>query len=280
MKRIIFGESIQGFSHKLSNTECQDSYKKVEFDDGTFIMAIADGHGSKACPFSKSGSSIAVNVFCKVLGDLHDCYTEKLESLLTFLNREGDTKVALAVDSEWKRRVLQSHKNNRREVPLTSEGLKDKQRIYKLYGSTLVGIMVTPIFYFAFQLGDGDISFVDDNGFEKVLQAEKILGTETYSLSKIGSWKDAISLSRRRKEDTKKPYVFIVTTDGFANSYENEDEFGKTCVEYFEMLKQHGADAVICNLRNWLMETSEKGCGDDITILVAYFYDEDVLINI
>ena len=66
MKRIVFGESVQGASHKRVDMECQDSYKKIEFDDGTVIMAVADGHGSKSCPYSKSGSSIAVNVFCKV----------------------------------------------------------------------------------------------------------------------------------------------------------------------------------------------------------------------
>ena len=61
MKRIAFGESVQGASHKRNETECQDSMKKVEFEDGSVVLAVADGHGSKACPFSKSGSGIAVN---------------------------------------------------------------------------------------------------------------------------------------------------------------------------------------------------------------------------
>lgn len=52
MKRMVFGESVQGASHKRVDKECQDSFKKLEYDDGTVIMAIADGHGSKACPYS------------------------------------------------------------------------------------------------------------------------------------------------------------------------------------------------------------------------------------
>ena len=91
MKRMVFGESVQGASHKRVDKECQDSFKKLEYDDGTVIMAIADGHGSKACPYSKSGSSIAVNVFCKVMDEFHASYAENLEMLLTYLNREGDT---------------------------------------------------------------------------------------------------------------------------------------------------------------------------------------------
>ena len=185
MKQIVFGESVQGASHKRVNMECQDTFKKLEYDDGTVIMAIADGHGSRACPHSKSGSSIAVNVFCKVMGEFYANYAENLEMLLTYLNREGDTKVAQEIDAEWKRRVLKVHTKQKREVPLTETGEKNKAEIYKQYGSTLVGMMITPIFIFAFQLGDGDISIVSRNGLNHLLEGEKILGVETHSLSKI-----------------------------------------------------------------------------------------------
>jgi len=274
MKQIVFGESVQGASHKRSGMECQDSYKKIECDDGTTIMAVADGHGSISCPYSKTGSYIAVNVFCKVMNDFHDSFADNIEMLLTYLNREGDTKIAQAVDSEWKRRVLKVHTNYKRDVPHTDDGEKDKQEIFKQYGSTLIGLMITPIFLFAFQLGDGDISYVDNNRFDQVLQIEKILGTETYSLSRISSWKKAITAVRRRDSTEELPSAFLMSTDGFANSYKNEEEFKKACVGYFEMLKEHGADAVKSNLKEWLAETSEMGCGDDITLLIAYFYDE------
>ena len=210
MKRMVFGESVQGASHKRVDKECQDSFKKLEYDDGTVIMAIADGHGSKACPYSKSGSSIAVNVFCKVMDEFHASYAENLEMLLTYLNREGDTKVAQAVDAEWKRRVLKVHTNQKREVLLTEDGEKNKAEIYKQYGSTLVGLMITPIFVFAFQLGDGDISYVDQNGLDHLLEDEKILGVETHSLSKIDSWKKVVSAVRRRDEADGLPYMLML----------------------------------------------------------------------
>ena len=259
-----------------------DKYGPFAGDDLVFIdaaqycgiMAIADGHGSKACPYSKSGSSIAVNVFCKVMDEFHASYAENLEMLLTYLNREGDTKVAQAVDAEWKRRVLKVHTNQKREVLLTEDGEKNKAEIYKQYGSTLVGLMITPIFVFAFQLGDGDISYVDQNGLDHLLEDEKILGVETHSLSKIDSWKKVVSAVRRRDEADGLPYMLMLSTDGFANSYKNADEFQKTCVDYFAMIQQYGADAVAANLKSWLSETSAMGCGDDITVLIAYFSDD------
>ena len=54
--------------------------------------------------------------------------------------------------------------------------------------------MITPIFVFAFQLGDGDISYVDQNGLDHLLEDEKILGVETHlAPAKIDSWKKVVS---------------------------------------------------------------------------------------
>jgi hypothetical protein len=62
----------------------------------------------------------------------------------------------------------------------------------------------------------------------------------------------------------------MLSTDGFVNSYASEGEFKKTCREYYEMIGEHGFDAIKDNLAKWLKETSELGCGDDITLVLAY----------
>lgn len=271
MKRIVFGTSVQGASHIRSETECQDSHKKIICDDGTIIMAVADGHGSKSCPFSKTGSSIAVNVFCKVLSDYVSSFSDSPETLLTYLNREGDTKVAQAIDAEWKRRVYKNHRDNKREIPETEDSEKQRQQIYAQYGTTLLGLMLAEDFLFAFQIGDGDIVFTSADGFEPVVTGDKILGVETHSLSKMDAWKKAITAVRRVDFSEKLPSMFLMSSDGFANSYKNEEEFSKTCIDYFNMVNQYGAKAVGENLKSWLSETSTMGCGDDITVLMAYY---------
>ena len=133
--------------------------------------------------------------------------------------------------------------------------------------------MIAPSFLFGFQLGDGDIVYVDQGGVNRILQDDKILGTETHSLSRMDSWKRAITVVRRWDDSMPLPSLFILSTDGFANSYTNEQEFQKACVGYFEMIQKHGAETVDANLKNWLAETSEIGCGDDITLLMAYYFD-------
>ena len=36
------------------------------------------------------------------------------------------------------------------------------------------------------------------------------------------------------------------------------------------MIGQYGFDAVMGNLAKWLKETSELGCGDDVTVVMVY----------
>jgi hypothetical protein len=75
--------------------------------------------------------------------------------------------------------------------------------------------------------------------------------------------------------DEKLPSMFLVSSDGFSNSHKTEDEFKKTCQEYFETINQYGTKTVGENLKDWLFETSSMGCGDDITTLMAYYSSED-----
>ena len=234
---------------------------------------MADGHGSDACPYSKTGSYVAVNVFCKILGDYLETYAGRPEILLTFLKREGDTKVAQEIDAEWKRRILKIHVKCKREMIADAEGNKDKASIYKMYGSTLLGLVITKDFLFAFQLGDGDIVKVSEAGVQNIIEADKILGTETHSLSKAESWKKAITFMKKQEENERLPVMYMLSSDGMANSFKNDDEFKKTCNDYFALLNEHGAKAVSDNLKTWLNETSELGCGDDITALFAYYND-------
>lgn len=271
MNRKVYGESVQGASHVRSGTVCQDSYKKVEVSEDIMLVAVADGHGSTACPYSKTGSQIAVNVFCRVMQNLLDNFEDSPEFLLTYLNREGDTKIAQAIDVMWKERVWKAHRDNKREKPVDENNMIDKAAVYKQYGTTLLGLMVTKEFIFAYQLGDGDILFVDHDGVQAVVEGDKILGTETHSLCKIDSWKKAITMVRVRSAEEGLPYLYMLSTDGFSNSYKTQKDLKKTCLDYYEMIQEHGFGVVSENLKPWLTETSEMGCGDDITVVMAYY---------
>lgn len=276
MIREIYGESVQGASHIRNGVVCQDSYKYVKISDEVTVIAVADGHGSDSCPFSKTGSKIATNVFCRVMIDLYKNFSENMDFFVTYLNREGEVKVAQAIDTEWKRRIWKAHTDNKREKPTDENGELDKAAVYKQYGTTLLGLMITPSFIFAFQIGDGDILHIDGTEIHSVIQGDKILGTETHSLCKMDAWKKAISMVRMRDSSEELPYLYLMSTDGFANSYRSEADFHVTCRDYYNLIQEHGFNAVTANIKDWLNETSELGCGDDITVVMAYYHDTEV----
>ena len=89
MARLIYGKSVKGASHVRSGMPCQDSFRIEEISPDLSIVAVADGHGSEKSPKSKNGSTIAVNVFCSVMGNYMQNYADSLDDLVTYLNRDG-----------------------------------------------------------------------------------------------------------------------------------------------------------------------------------------------
>lgn len=289
MTPIIIGKSVIGESHIRHNIERQDSlvivdgihkhgrsssfYKELTSD--IKIIAVADGHGSSSCPYSKTGSQTAANVFCDTMAEFAVKYKDNMKELFVTLNREGETtRIAKWIVTEWEKRILSYHIMQKRDIPKDEQGGINKNAVWKLYGSTLLGILITKDFLFALQLGDGDITYVDSLGASPVIEGDKILGVETHSISKASSWKQVLTRVVNRENLVEFPCMYVLSTDGWANSYSSEVEFRKTCVDYFNSIQEHGIDTVENNLEKWLSETSKMGCGDDITVVFAYFEKE------
>ncbi len=273
MKRFICGECVKGATHERNGLPLQDSKRIEEVSDHITILSVADGHGSDKCPRSDRGSLMAVNAFCDVMRKYLFGYgqtSEGMTELVTFLNREGDIRFAQDVCEEWQTRVKKSFYKDKDNSLVDSEGKIDWKRVYSLYGTTLLGMLITDTFVFSFQIGDGDINYITSDEISTLVEPEKFLGTETHSLSKTDAWRKSVASVRRKNESDDAPYLYMLSTDGFSNSFVNEDEFHKTCREYYKMISEHGYEAVRDNLAKWLKETSELGCGDDITVVMAY----------
>ena len=269
MQRII-GESIQGYTHIQRNLECQDRKLSRELEDGSLVLSVADGHGSRSCPYSGTGAELAVNTFCKLIEELHSGFQNAGDLLSDYLNHQGSLKFAQTVERAWKEDVQAYHLKVGLPMPMTQTGEEDLNALYRLYGTTLLGLLIAPTFVFAFQIGDGDITYVDDGGVQPVVVADKLLGVESHSLCSREAWKKAVSTVRFQPWEQHLPCAFLLSTDGLSNSYADDEAFGQTCAQYFEALKTYGPDTVEENLPEWLSETSRLGCGDDTTLLMAY----------
>ncbi len=273
MKRYLCGESVKGATHVRKGAPLQDSNRIEIISDTMTVLAVADGHGSEKCPRSDRGAAIAVNTFCYIMNKYLMSYdTEKngMATLAAFLNREGDTRFAQDVCFEWQTRVKQSFYKDKDENYVNADGSYDWKKIYSLYGTTLLGMLITETFVFSFQIGDGDITLVTADTIGTLVESEKFLGTETHSLSKTDAWKKSATSLRMKDIGENTPYLYMLTTDGFVNSYASDIEFQKSCRDYYNMISQYGFDAIKENLKKWLIETSENGCGDDITAVLVY----------
>lgn len=287
MTPIIFGNAVRGESHIRRNIERQDSYLIVdgvhkhdrnsqyynELSNDIKLIAVADGHGSEACPYSKTGSQTAVNVFCDIMAEFAARYKDSMDELFVSLNREGETiRIAKWIVGEWQKRIVLYHTNlAKRAVPKKENGTVDTEAIWKQYGTTLLGMFITKDFIFSLQLGDGNITYVDKNSVLPVIDGDKILGVETHSISKPTSWRKVLTRVISLDDVKEVPFMYILSTDGWINSHSDDEEFYKTCRDYFDIIQKHGIEVVESNLAGWLSETSKLGCGDDITVIFAYF---------
>lgn len=292
MKRFLYGISVRGASHIRKGTECQDSCRVESLSDSAVVIAAADGHGSERCPYSGVGAKIAAEVFCSSMKEILESFEGDSLMLRSYLSREGNLKIPESIEREWKRRVLRDHVQERREPPVGDpdtdiridadgpndaggrSGADEPKEVYKLYGTTLLGLLITTEFVFAFQIGDGDIVLVSRDGVQYAVESDKILGVETHSLSSTDAWKrSAVSVFPTPGPDAL-PYMFMMSTDGMANSHRTQQEYEKTCTAYYEAAVRYGFCRVASSLEGWLSETSALGCGDDITMVMAYF-DKD-----
>ena len=288
----IIGKSVRGDSHIRHGVECQDSLLIIDgkhrcnrrrsaaspyYDDlpeEVKIVAVADGHGSSSCPYSKTGSQTAVNVFCDLMAEYAVKFRGNMDELFASLNREGETiRISRRIVTEWEQRVLKVHSINGREMPVNEQNSKDINAVWKQYGTTLLGMLIVDENAFFLQLGDGDITFVNETDASAVLESEKILGVETHSISKPDSWKKVITKAVHLGDNTV-PFMYLLSTDGWLNSHATQEDFYRTCREYYEAILNYGPEAVENNLENWLAETSKLGCGDDITIACVCFEGE------
>ena len=127
MSRMIYGKSVKGASHVRSGMPCQDSFRIDEVSPELTIIAVADGHGSEKSPRSKSGSTIAVNVFHTVMSKYLLNYSTSLDGLIRYLNRDGQIRFAQEICEEWQKRVRESFNKSKADKPLNEDGTLNVQ---------------------------------------------------------------------------------------------------------------------------------------------------------
>ena len=264
------GRTVRGASHVRKGTVNQDAIGWWP-DDGTgdhVILAVADGHGSAKNFRSDTGSRFAKEVSLRLAEEIATSGSLEL----------SDVKHSL--QSVIPRRIVQDwlalvHADLRKS-PLTEEelsvletqsGRSSRDFVagspHVAYGSTLVTAMATKSFVAFWQIGDGDVLIVSGRGNvgRPVAGDEQLIANETTSLCSPDAW----LLFRIAVLGTPPPLI-MVSTDGFANSFQSEEGFFKFGSDILRIVATEGIDAVDGKLDGWLTEMTQQGSGDDISL--------------
>lgn len=164
-----FGMSSQGSLHMRCGLPCQDACLCRQ-NDQCFIAAAADGHGSPRHFRSGKGAEFACTAACEcleafanhhpadVLPDQSDILSLKARLVQVWRARTE----ACTEENPWTAEELAAQKKHL--SPEAFEALIQNRSSYIPYGSTLCAVMVTPGYWLALQLGDGDVVMAYEDG--------------------------------------------------------------------------------------------------------------------
>lgn len=287
-----FSETSLGESHKEVQKPCQDysaDYSNPE--SGLYIALVSDGHGGRRYFRSDRGSRFAVEIAMEAVkqfvayadGALFSCRETSVKAQYT-LNKEGVTEkdteqqrsfrqLFASIISQWEdtfRKDWEQDPPTDKEYASLSKDhamkFKNGYRVETAYGCTLLGVVYTPSYWFAFHLGDGKcIGFRKENGdwYEPIPWDDRCFLNGTTSLC------DGNALDGFRfcygKRDTAPAAVFI-GSDGMDDSYIPISNLATWYEIVLRSFVKNGYDATRNEIKSFLPQLSKQGSKDDMSL--------------
>ncbi|MFE2291573.1 protein phosphatase 2C domain-containing protein [Streptomyces sp. NPDC059452] len=237
------------------------------------ILAVADGHGSAAHARSHIGARRAVDLFAaqaRKFAELARAEGPDGTHSLSWLMNYARNQLPRHFVAAWQESVLGHWERHPDTVNAAAEPPHKGQKLL-LYGATLVGAVITPQMFAAWQLGDGELTVIDADGVIALPLApvEADLGDETESLCSRQAWELvrvhwAPVVARERT-----PRMIALSTDGLSKSFASDEGFSQFMTGLDQRLsKGGGPDDVRNALPGWLAEAARYS-GDDTTLVAA-----------
>jgi Protein phosphatase 2C len=230
---------------------------------GGIALAVADGHGSAAHPRSDTGAQLAVDAFLHVVDEFRAGLRPDLP--LRQVKIRAEDYLPRNLVREWRQRTEDDLVKN----PL-AEGEHDLAATPVLYGTTLIGAMITDGLVLGWQIGDGDLCLITPDGqtATPLRNASDTLGDETDSLCSD----DAQLLVRtywRSAPALETPALIALSTDGLSKSFISFDGYLEFLNGVYERIIHDGEGTVGKDLQGWLEQASSFS-GDDATLIAAW----------
>ncbi|EFL28261.1 conserved hypothetical protein [Streptomyces himastatinicus ATCC 53653] len=246
------------------------------------VLAVADGHGSARHARSDVGARRAVDLFAAHAREFA-AFTNVdglggTRSLSWLMNYARDVMPRRLV-SEWQRNVL-GHWQRQYELDEGSSGAvtappTDGQKLL-LYGATLIGAVLTPRLFAAWQLGDGELTVIEhDSRVEQPLApAEAEIGDETESLCSHEAWRLVRMHWAPIVERDRMPRLIALSTDGLSKSFAADEGFVEFMTGLDTRCSEGGLESVQTVLPEWLAKAAQYS-GDDTTMAAGRRPEQD-----
>lgn len=262
-----FSHSVMGASHEKKGTVCQDSSAFIA-NDRYAVAVVADGHGSKKHFRSNIGSKSAVEA--------------TLETIENFFNNADDFEerfpknpkliikgIEKQVIARWNKKINEHLKEN----PVTKEEKKEftieefkKIAVESYYGSTLIAAIICEKFSFGFQIGDGSLVAVFDDGETLMPIGDDESAPANITASLCNS--NASSMFNSFFENKKTAAAVFTSTDGLYTSFGSDNDF----LDYHTIISSQLSEienfegAIVKNLT----KRSHFGTEDDTSLSCVY----------
>jgi serine/threonine protein phosphatase PrpC len=270
----VVGQSVRGATHERAGLPNQDAIHWLpESSVGLpLILVVADGHGSHRSFRSETGARLAVETAAQVISDFLRGQTQTEN--LSMTKRAAEEWLPAALVRRWLEAVsthLAAHPLSADELtpPLDVHSASKQDAPSNLpvaYGTTILAAAVAESFILYLQLGDGEILTVSEDGevTRPLPKDERLFANETTSLCSQDAWRD-FRVCFQVVSNTP-PALILLSTEGYSNSFHDEQGFLKVGSDILEMIRADGLAMVNEHLASWLTESTYAGSGDDVTL--------------
>jgi serine/threonine protein phosphatase PrpC len=271
--------SVRGASHEKTGQGNQDAVRSRNPSTGqnALLLAIADGHGSTRSFRSDVGSAMGAECALRELSKL----VRRLgpDAPLSTVRNQARTRWPRDMVATWKATVRADLANNPftfldfaafpEKPPVLKPGEDLPISAYLAYGATLVAIAITRRYIIYSQLGDGDILTVYSDGrvARPLPRRHEFMSNQTVSLCSHRA-PDEFQV-RVEPMRAPVPALIMLSTDGYANCFGDDESFFKVGGDFLDYLRAEGPSFVRDKLSDWLRQSSRDGSGDDITVGLA-----------
>lgn len=300
---ISFNCTEIGASHITKGKPCQDYSLSWNSDDrNTHIVIVCDGHGGDTYVRSDVGARIAAEVSLKIIRETLDCIPPTLlldnvgavtarpntEDPLPLSHKVHETEEQIAqnelfykqiahhkkqdsffthlfgrIYSEWDSLITEDSVQS----PFNEEELSllGRANIEKAYGCTLMAFVRTPLYWFAFHIGDGKMLCLDNshNWFEPVPWDCNCFLNVTTSLcanNPVPSFRYAFN------GKGEFPIAVLLGSDGIDDSWQTMEKLQNFYNQTLSIFGDLGNEQAVKELKDYLPKLSEKGSRDDMSI--------------